>query len=760
MLAASVFVATMASLNHRQDLITQLTQELTEIHLLVKRSAQNHLLQNETLFRYLGQQIEEMSGDQTAINRLIDKSLANDRIVLAYGISDKNGKLIHVSENLRGKPLPNLLEAESSGRSFRKALESDRLVIGDSYYFKPLEAWLVPLRYAMRDSNGEVSLVITTGLSIDDDTNPWYIKHANDDLGITVTSGFYNDSSMYPIYYDPLILSDSKLDFYQKPLDPRVPKQVIPKVERAAGISFTEFMSREKPVAYINDMLYTEPALAVLSYDKQYNYFLGVRRPYTVINAGLQQYIGYIVLLVLTFNGLTFWVLRRDHRITQGYHNYLTTKARQDHLTSLPNRYALETTWQPTRRLVSDLAVFYIDLDNFRFINDHFGHAMGDKVLIEVARKLKSLQPEDTNLFRLGGDEFLYVTPVIDTARLHFLAEQILHRINEVILIDSIKISLTACIGVTVAKDEATLEALMVEADLAMVDAKKVRNSYSFHEDLLADKFSENLEIENQLATANLGKEIHVEYQPQISFPGTTLNGVEVLARWTNEKLGPIGPDSFIPLAEKTGKIIEIGEILIDRAFNELSRYPKLHSIASISLNISVHQLMYGRIHDFLNQKLREYELSTRQIKLEITESMFIEDLQYVATLIQDIRRDGYQISLDDFGTGYSSLSLIRTLAIDEIKIDKSFVDRILVNGEDRELIKSIIGIGNNLRIPVLAEGTESLAQVSMLREFGCECFQGYYFAKPMPIEELHEFVGNSQDQDLNKDSSKGHRQS
>lgn len=743
-LVVSIALVTIAGVENYKDVYAEHEEELTALHLLLKRSASDRLLQTEVLFKNLGQQIANLGGDVAAIQRLIDEALYEDPIFQAYGIADVNGNLLYVSDELRGRLLPILLEDPSSARSFRKALDSRNIVIGDTYFFPPLNRWLIPFRYAVRNLNGDINLVITTAIALEGIHNPWRILAARDDVGITVTSDRYDNGEFYPIYYDPLPAAEGrKEDLYQKPLPAEVIDEVIGQISKVSGVSFDVFTARGKPVAYINNLNPEEPALAVLSHDLIHGYYLGIRRPLSIIQTEVWQYVALISVFALLFNLLAVFVLRREFLANLLHESTLQARARQDYLTGLPNRFAFEDSWSPSQHSASDIAVLFIDLDNFRFINDHFGHAVGDRVLINIGAYLQNVLLSGEQLYRLGGDEFLVITPETDSAKLRYLAEQILYRVNEMMLVDSIKVSLTASIGICIAADEVLLGQMVSKADHAMYEAKKVRNHFAFYEHAVDGRQDKMLEIENQLRTVDLKQEIEVVYQPQIVTGQAAVVGVEVLARWRNENLGSVSPSLFIPVAEKTGKIIEIGEIVIDKAFSELKACPKFGQIKQVSLNISVHQFMYGGIAKHLDQKTSAHGISPKRIILEITENLFVEDFQYLSNLLQDIRRKGYEISLDDFGTGYSSLSLIRELAIDELKIDKSFVDDILDSEDARGLIQSIIGIGKSLGIPVLAEGTENAEQVALLTEFGCDRFQGYHFAKPMPIDELEEFLKN-----------------
>lgn len=738
----SVSLVTFATVENYKDTFDEHEKELTELHLLLKRSADDRFLQKEILFKNLGQQIERLGNDVVSIQRLIDEALHQDPVFLAYGIADVNGNQLYVSDDSRGKLLPILLENPDAARSFRKALNSENIIIGDTYFYAPFNRWLISFRYAVRNLSGDISFVITTAIALDDIHNPWRIKGAKDDVGISVTSGLYDNGAFYPIYYEPLLaLAPAKDSFYQKPLPADLTEDVAAGIRQVSGQSFSEFTASGKPLAYTNNLDIEEPSFEVLSYNLTHDYYLGIRRPLSIIQREAWQYAALFILLALSFNLFAAFILRREFRASMIHESTLQARARQDYLTGLPNRFAFEDGWKPSELSVSNIAVLFIDLDNFRFINDHFGHAVGDKVLINVGKNLSSVLTEGEKLYRLGGDEFLVITTETDASKLRYLSEHLLHRVNEVMLVDSIKVSLTASVGICIAHEKSLLGQLMINADNAMYVAKKVRNHFSFYDEAINEQQGELLEIESQLRIADLKREIEVVYQPQISVGNPDFISVEVLARWRNQTLGMVSPALFIPIAEKTGKIIEIGEVVIDKAFKELSQSPAFERVRHVALNISMHQFMYGSITRYLNQKASDYGIATNRIMLEITESLFVEDFQFLSSLLQEIRREGYEISLDDFGTGYSSLSLIRQLAIDELKIDRSFVEEILDNEDDRALIQSIIGIGKNLGIPVLAEGTENAEQVALLTEYGCDRFQGAHFARPMSVHELEQYL-------------------
>ncbi|MEW8025201.1 MAG: EAL domain-containing protein [Candidatus Thiodiazotropha sp.] len=236
-------------------------------------------------------------------------------------------------------------------------------------------------------------------------------------------------------------------------------------------------------------------------------------------------------------------------------------------------------------------------------------------------------------------------------------------------------------------------------------------------------------------------KEMYMVYQPQIDAQSGEVIGVEALIRWVHPTLGMVSPEKFIPVAESSGLIDTIGDYVVDTVLREFKEIRSRSRSLRVSINVSIRQLLRSDFRSYLKSKSTEYDVSPSNLVIEITESLFIEDLDQIDVLLSRIKDDGYTISLDDFGTGYSSLSVLRKLPIDEVKIDKSFVHDILTDSQDIALIKSIIGIGQSLNIPTLAEGVEELEQVVLLELYGCELFQGYFFAKPMDLRSLEYYL-------------------
>ncbi|NNJ91316.1 MAG: EAL domain-containing protein [Gammaproteobacteria bacterium] len=606
--------------------------------------------------------------------------------------------------------------------------------------------WLVPLRYAVRNEANEVVMVITTAFDIDGIFNPWSTKDIKEEIGLNISSEIDHKGNIYPLFYDPFeIIAASKNEAYGNPIPEKFIITADKRSKEASGLGLKELQESDIVVSLINDTKGLVPAYVLLSFDRKFRYFISIRQPVSFIKSEYHSYLATSALVFLLFNSFAFFVFYRFFKSENEHKAGLKYQALHDQLTGLPNRYYLGQEYAAwTQKKNGSYALLYLDLDNFKFVNDHFAHSIGDQVLKEISSRLQHKCDERMILVRQGGDEFIILVPFNDQQQLEVFAQQILHRVNEVMFINGIKIAISASMGIARGKVESDhLDDLLAYADLAMYEAKKLRNHFSFFSSHLQQKTAERAIIEGELRTALEQNEMYMVYQPQIDAISGDVIGIEALIRWQNPKLGAVRPDVFIPISEACGQINIIGDFVIDTVLSEVSQMSETLGGLTVSINVSVHQLIYGGVRDTLKTKMLEYDIDPSRIIIEITESLFIEDFSQIEALLILIRNDGVGISLDDFGTGYSSLSVLRQMPITEIKVDKAFVRDILTDEGDKALIRSIIGIGKSLKIPVLAEGVEAAEQVRLLTKCGCDVFQGYYFAKPMIAKLLTEYMKN-----------------
>ena len=440
---------------------------------------------------------------------------------------------------------------------------------------------------------------------------------------------------------------------------------------------------------------------------------------------------------------------------SQNIHKYLLKSRYQayyDYLTGLSNRRFfiehLENSVKDKRNRYRYLLL--IDLDYFKTVNDTLGHNVGDKLLIEVAQRMKKhSQRYDNILARLGGDEFCSLSQSFESKKeclaeaTHF-SKILLESIKESYTIDGGHIYISSSIGVSLidAKDIDATQFLK-EADIAMYEAKRNgRDGVILFNDELSKSVEKKLQIETLMHFAIHKQEIFLNFQPQVDVHKKIL-GCEVLVRWNNQELGMIGPDVFIPIAENTGYIIELGEYILEEAFRALQSWrEKSLVLPQISINISVKQLLHKDFISVVKRLYSTYDIANidTNIIFEITETSTSADRSRVIEIIKKVEMLDIKFSIDDFGTGYSSLSYIRDIPLYELKIDQSFIANI-ADAKQASLVKSIIDISKNLNLVTVAEGIEEESQREFLKELGCDLYQGYMFYRPMVQEEFEKLI-------------------
>lgn len=423
--------------------------------------------------------------------------------------------------------------------------------------------------------------------------------------------------------------------------------------------------------------------------------------------------------------------------------------ATHDPLSHLPNRTLfsnrLEQAIAIAKRNNSMAVVFFVDLDQFKRINDTLGHTLGDIALQEVAKRLHKCVRTGDTVARWGGDEFtLLFENITKLDVLPRISHKILEMISQPILIEGKEIHLSTSIGITVSPlDGDNAELLLKNADIAMYRAKeKGRNTFQFYSREMSADSSEKLELENQLRHAIDRQEFILYYQPFIDLKSDKIVGAEALVRWNHPTLGMVSPAKFIPLAEETGLIIPIGEWVLktacaqNKAWQELGLPP-----IRMAINLSGRQFQRIGIVETVKRHLKETGLSPKYLELELTETILMQKTDEMIATLGQLHEMGIQISLDDFGTGYSSLSYIKKFPIDTLKIDQSFVRDITVNKDDAALSNAIIAMGHSLNLKVIAEAVETVEQLEFFRSHGCNEIQGYLISPPVPPEVFKAFL-------------------
>ncbi len=420
-------------------------------------------------------------------------------------------------------------------------------------------------------------------------------------------------------------------------------------------------------------------------------------------------------------------------------------QANYDSLTGLPNRTLfqdrLTQAIAAARRADSRFALFYIDLDRFKSINDTLGHRAGDQLLVEAARRLETGVRETDTVARLGGDEFtVIVYDLASPVECEAVARKVLDRLGAPYPIGRGEEFITCSIGITVfPNDGDTSEILMRNADLAMYRAKELgRNGHVLFDDQLNVTAVRRKELERELRQAVDEQGLTLAYQPIVSTPTGRIVSVEALLRWIHPIHGNVRPDIFIPIAEETGLIIPLGEWVLRTACEAARRWSDA-GMPSVSVGVNVSTLQFHQ-EDFPNavrRILRETGLPPDRLALEITESLMMEDIQIAIEQLAVLQKAGVHISVDDFGTGYSSLSYLKRLPVNSLKIDRSFVMGLPDDEEDAGLVRAVIAMAHGFHLPVIAEGVETSEQLEFLSSLGCDLAQGFLFSKPVPADDL-----------------------
>lgn len=425
-------------------------------------------------------------------------------------------------------------------------------------------------------------------------------------------------------------------------------------------------------------------------------------------------------------------------------------QANYDALTGLPNRNLfkdrLDQAMHAAQRESERLALLYIDLDRFKWVNDTLGHASGDLLLQEAGRRLRHSVRETDTVARLGGDEFIVLLNEIKgTADVDRIATLLLHRLSEPFELDGREAFVSASIGITLYPGDAgEMEQLLGNADAAMYIAKEHgRNGFHYFTQEMNDAAQRRLKLEADLRRALEREELTLAYQPILTVDGEVV-GAEALLRWNHPELGAISPDEFIPLAEEIGLIVEIERWVMRKACTEtVSLQQRSGKPLSIAVNISSVQCKSDQCQKVLGSVLEDTGLDPTCLKLEITERVMMQNTEQVVAMLSDLRSMGVRLAVDDFGTGYSSLSYLKQFPVDLLKIDRTFVHGLPTDRDDVALVEAIIVMGHSLNLAVVAEGVEQSEQLTFLASLGCDMVQGFYFSKPLSYDDYAAYLEN-----------------
>jgi len=712
------FTSTRAMLDYQKSLFDNLSEEILA----------HDLLQNT----------DKLS---TTINRIVQ----NNPEVSAFMVRDSEGKLILTSSEIKTVDnLPSLLDDSLTQYNFQRTLAQHKPVIGSNRFIPLLNKQIIAVHYAVR-KNDKIIAVLTSAIEHSIDRYAWN----NSQLTRGTILQLFREDYHFIYSSRPQYRLDPKE--YLTPIPTEMVDYFIDQLQIQARVSPEELRSKGELIS-VNALF--EPgmdALFTIRYEPYYRYYTLSSVERSSLYDEFLPTLTWQIAIISTFNLLLFLMFNFFNREQENSQKQLLFQAHHDQLTGLPNRYYLANHFDSwSQSCEGKFSLFFIDLDNFKVINDHYGHSTGDQILVEVARRIET-QFKDLNI-RHGGDEFIIFIPENDGAYLIQLANNFINDLMQPITADNTEFSVTSSIGVVCApKHGSEIEVLLSKADIAMYEAKKHRNEAFLFSDELEQRSAYNTAIERELRTAIERKELSMVYQPQVATNSGKVIGVEALVRWNNSQLGTVPPCDFIPIAESIGIMNELGQFITCRAIEETTEVCEQVGPLRLSINVSVQQLLTDGFFEFFHGEIERRTNDNLSLMLEVTESMFIEDLKLAIYVLQRFSDIGVDISLDDFGTGFSSLSLLADLPIHELKIDKSFIDKILSDEKAKRLVHSIISIGKDLKLTTIAEGVEEQTQLAILQAFGCDLIQGYHYSKPLSKTDLLAFLLSPDKKALNE---------
>ncbi|HJV32107.1 MAG TPA: EAL domain-containing protein, partial [Bacillales bacterium] len=459
----------------------------------------------------------------------------------------------------------------------------------------------------------------------------------------------------------------------------------------------------------------------------------------------------FLVMLMITIRQITMQMVNRNllQRLLIKNEKLAESEEKMKHmaffdeLTDLPNRALfhrhIKEMIEQAKKQNSQIAVMFIDLDRFKFINDSMGHSFGDLFLKKVSKRMAQILGDEGTVYRFGGDEFCVLIEINELNQAVLAAQKMIEGFTKTFWIENRELYSTPSIGISFyPKDGEDEDSLIKHADIAMYKAKNLGgNNFQLYAAELELKNSNKMEMENAIRKAILNKEFFIHYQPKMNLNNGELIGLEALIRWKHQDWGLISPLQFISIAEETGLIIPIGTWVLQEACRQLKEWHlDGFSTLCMAVNISPRQFQDEYFIKMIKNVLQDIQLNPKYLQIEITENI-MNNRNESFYILSELKQLGVKISIDDFGTGYSSFSYLKNLPIDEIKIDKSFVDDIPANQKDNAIVKTIIDMGYHLQVNVTAEGIETEQQYLTLKQHRCHVGQGFFFSKPLPPDEV-----------------------
>ena len=624
-------------------------------------------------------------------------------------------------------------------REYLDKQEPGQIFLKNSFYYTTYKQWVTPICYLFYAGDigcfaidlKDLTLLLTkgaktTGIIHAISTSDYWLIH----------NSIFDRDQFASLYTQNMMKSPlaKTIESHSKSL------------KKEIGLSLDEFLTGKNSHSYQQIVHTGERVLLMLSSIPAYNLFIASGYTYSEIWQQFLRYFYGVILLTIGFDIVLFFLFRRYDKLNEKYRLDLEYKSKHDSLTGLLTRRASEQIFMEEHPISGVHLFAAISINKFNLINERFGHNVGDQLLQYITNYLKNYCSDPCYLIRDIGPDFFIITPDSESDKIEPAIEHLLEdmrkpiNIGDVILRPNIKAGLF----------KGDLSALSYRealkcVDLALWKAKKEQlNLYTYTEET-RKQVIQRARIRELLDEGIANHEFYLVYQPQIDPKTGLLKGIEALARWNSAKLGFIPPLQFIDIAEESGFITDLGRELTTIAINDFKDIlAKSDNEFTLSINFSIYQFLSDTFLDDIDEIIGSSGIPQNLITLEITESIFVEELAYVKNILFKLHERGFHISLDDFGTGYSSLSMLSKLPIDEIKIDKSFVDNIHNSRPDYLLVRNILAIGKTLDVKVVAEGIEYKDQADMLQNHNCHSIQGYLYSKPLPKDEIIAFMNKN----------------
>jgi len=692
--------------SNNKDIMDEIDNKILHELSILSIASEDVFNKYNNILTMLGNNILTYPNKQKYLNMALE--LEPDAV--GYGFISPDGDILINSSNVDVKKIPNFISNPKTKESFLKTLKCKSSILGRSYLFRPTNQLIIPIRKSIR-KNSKVYGVLAVDINI------------NKSFSNLFTNKIHNDSIILLIKNNSSRIQYSNINDF--------------KIDSIIKIDVHNLFKKTNQISLTTTSLNNTKYKVGVKFIERYDLWLVIGFPSKIIDSLKNDWLINAVSIWFAFNISFIIMMFIINKINNERKNELEYISIHDPLTHVGNRYYLN------KKIVNykHYSMLFLDLDNFKFINDNFGHNYGDNFLISIATELKKNISSDDLLIRFSGDEFIIITREMNKEKVISFAKSLLNITNDKFKYEH---KTTMSIGIAQCEGFEDLHSVKYKADLALYKAKEKQNTIVFYDKNIEETFKEEHLIENKLLEGIILKEIFMVYQPQLNTKNKIV-GVEALVRWNNSKLGQISPETFIKIAEKNENIIILGDYILDYVFNDINKFKKIvPKDFNISINISIKQFMEDGFVQKIKNKMNQFNINPHNITLEVTENLFILDLTHMEQIIDGLHQLGVKISIDDFGTGYSSLSSVKNLTIDEIKIDKAFVDDIVHDNISKSMAEVIIKMSKIFNTIIIAEGIENSKQKEILDRLGCDFYQGYYFSKPLTLDNLKKFIKNN----------------